>query len=642
MSGTVNPAYLAQLMRGTSVDAAFIAAGRPVTLYSIRLADDIEVKGYKTRQVRDGIGSEIVKLTLTRPASGEATLVIRDGRVTGRVRVGGRDFAISASGKQRATISEYDMSKRPHRDPTYPPIKPGASTFATPSAAPGALSPAGPANPVTINVAILYTPAANAQITDLLASASLAISYTNDAFANSGAYVQFNLVGVVPFDYDEAGMNSPAILNDIMLNSVAAHQVRDNLRADLVSVWSVFTDACGYAEILDGADSYDASPYGYNVISLSYGHECLTDGFAHEHGHNLGSLHDRYKDDPQDLDTTHYNYGYVDTAHMFRTIMSYPDACTAVGVYCSVLPYYSNPNLTYNGAPLGIPDSSPKSADSTRRMNEIAPYVEKFRSGVPMKSVAYSSVLPSSRSISLNQSATFFMAIANAGLADLTNCSVPSMSPVTGGVIDNLDWQTTNPATNQPVGQKDSAFTVPAGQNVTLVMSTQSQSYVQAPAAYKIAVTCDNVDGPQDEIGVNTLDFSVSATPVPDVIVLAATTSNNGILTVPVSGSSAFAVASINIGAAGALTFSADTGGVTLPISLSLCETVPSTGQCKAAPASSVSRMFVTGETPTFGIFATGSGAAVPFSPAVNRIFVHFIDGNGGSHGSSSVAVQTN
>jgi hypothetical protein len=47
------------------------------------------------------------------------------------------------------------------------------------------------------------------------------------------------------------------------------------------------------------------------------------------------------------------------------------------------------------------------------------------------------------------------------------------------------------------------------------------------------------------------------------------------------------------------------------------------------------------GGTPTFAIFASSLGTAIPFDPAHNRVFVRFKTGNGTTVGSTSVAVRT-
>jgi hypothetical protein len=141
--------------------------------------------------------------------------------------------------------------------------------------------------------------------------------------------------------------------------------------------------------------------------------------------------------------------------------------------------------------------------------------------------------------------------------------------------------------------------------------------------------------------GLNTLSLSASATPVPDIVALAATAQNDGILHITgTPGSNAFAVATVNVGASAQITATANTGSAALPLSLSLCQTNPSTGGCLATPAASVSTTIAANTTPTFGIFATASGG-VPFLPATNRIFVQFSDANGIVRGSTSVAVQT-
>jgi hypothetical protein len=99
-------------------------------------------------------------------------------------------------------------------------------------------------------------------------------------------------------------------------------------------------------------------------------------------------------------------------------------------------------------------------------------------------------------------------------------------------------------------------------------------------------------------------------------------------------------VSIIDVPSGTVITISADTGGVDLPITISLCETAPSTGQCFAAPSSTVAMHDAAGATPTFSVFVTDTGR-IALNPAKSRIFVRFLDSNGLSHGSASVAVET-
>ena len=57
-------------------------------------------------------------------------------------------------------------------------------------------------------------------------------------------------------------------------------------------------------------------------------------------------------------------------------------------------------------------------------------------------------------------------------------------------------------------------------------------------------------------------------------------------------------------------------------------------------PTGSVAVTIAAGATPTFSVFATAS-SAIPFAPAVSRVFVRFTDAAGASHGETSVAVMT-
>ena len=159
-----------------------------------------------------------------------------------------------------------------------------------------------------------------------------------------------------------------------------------------------------------------------------------------------------------------------------------------------------------------------------------------------------------------------------------------------------------------------------------------------APTEVQLSFDCANTNPAPVNTGLNTLLFSASNTPVPDIVALAATLNNDGIVNLASTG--VFSVATANVGASGTITASADTGGTILPMSMSLCQTNPSNGQCISAIGASVTTTINANATPTFGIFVTGTGN-VPFDPATNRIFVRFKDGGGITRGATNVAVRT-
>ncbi len=134
--------------------------------------------------------------------------------------------------------------------------------------------------------------------------------------------------------------------------------------------------------------------------------------------------------------------------------------------------------------------------------------------------------------------------------------------------------------------------------------------------------------------------LSASTTPVPDIVALAATAQNDGIRHITgTSGSNAFAVATVNVGATASITATATTGAATLPLAISLCQTDPASGQCISSVGPSATTTINANATPTFAIFATASGS-VPFVPQTNRIFVEFSDAGGHRARSRSVAVE--
>jgi hypothetical protein len=156
-----------------------------------------------------------------------------------------------------------------------------------------------------------------------------------------------------------------------------------------------------------------------------------------------------------------------------------------------------------------------------------------------------------------------------------------------------------------------------------------------------LSFDCINTEPAPVHSGLNTLLLSASTTPIPDIVALGATISNDGILTIPgPTGTGAFAVATVNVGVGGTINATADTGGVSLPLSLTICETNPATGVCLAPLAAAVTTTINASATPTFAIIAA-AGGSVGFDPAVNRIFVRFRDAGNVVRGATSVAVRT-
>jgi len=249
-----------------------------------------------------------------------------------------------------------------------------------------------------------------------------------------------------------------------------------------------------------------------------------------------------------------------------------------------------------------------------------------------------SAVLPSARSVAVGDTATIFATILNATAAPLTNCQIGLGSSAPSGLT--LAYQTTDPTTNAPTGEPNTPATIPANGAQTFVLSFTSEVAFDAPGL-PLVYSCDGVAQALATTGVNTIDLLFSATPIPDIIALEATVSP-GVLEVPFSlnESAAFAVATDNVGVDGTLTVSADTGGATLPLTISICQTNPTSGACLSDPAPTVTLDFTAGGTPTFSLFVTAS-ADIPFNPGDSRIFVRFLDSSATSHGATSVAVET-
>lgn len=477
---------------------------------------------------------------------------------------------------------------------------------------------------------------------------------------------------------------APTITQDLS----AQRTVRQTHGADLVAVLQRTSGGhggCGIASLLgslqDGANPGDINANwanrGFSVSgdwfdSSGNGGFCSDITFAHEIGHNMGFAHN-VEDSGVGTGVRNYANGHrVDCE--FLTIMAYPTnpdnpqsastcppgASRTIGNEQEVA-YFSNPSLNLcpgNVAcgiaqPGGLGVSAPSMdnqdpADNARAAREESRDIVAFQAAV---SPIRSSVLPITRSVQNGTAATAFAALINpAGTqSTATQCQLR----LGGSTGAQFSYQTTT-AVNALSGTPNTPVDIPAGGIQNFVFSVTSAGDFNDNVGLTdgnsannetnlfIEAFCTNRRSSEFVLGLNTLTFTSSATAVPDIIALAAS-SDPGRVNVPTQGNpvGAFAVAISNVGAAGTIDVAADTGSRTLAIqNIEVCETNPGTGACISARGATTQVNVGAGGTATFAVFVRGNGGAIANDPATNRVFVRFTEG-GVARGATSVAVRT-
>lgn len=262
----------------------------------------------------------------------------------------------------------------------------------------------------------------------------------------------------------------------------------------------------------------------------------------------------------------------------------------------------------------------------------IVSSVEAF----PQLTPPFASVLPGSRSVEVGSTATGFASIINSGSTTAVGCSLRPASSVAA----NFLMQTTDPLTNALIGTPDTPVDIPGGGTQTFLFSFAPTQAFET-TEIQLEFSCVNAEAAATIVGLNTFSLSASTAPVADIVALAATLTGDGISRIPgVTGTGVFSVATVNVGTAGTISVSADTGGTALPVSVVVCETNPGNGACLQAPAEIVESQMASNGSATFSFFVQANGS-VTFDPAANRVFARFRDTTGSVRGSTSVAVTT-
>ncbi len=253
----------------------------------------------------------------------------------------------------------------------------------------------------TIDIMVVYTAArANGSINSEIQNA---IATANQIFSDSQVNAQLRLVYSGQTSITESGSVDTDLQHVSNNSQIAA--LRNQYGADLVSMWVKDANGCGKAN--------QVGPFS---VVVEQG--CITPyDFTHEVGHCLGGNHDKYVNPGSN--PFPYSHGLVHLEYIdpvcnggWFTIMAYPDECQDRGVLCCQITYFSNPNISNNGDPTGVPDE----ADNHRALNNEAPIAAGWKqppscspSGVP------SPVSPANGSTAVSTTATLdWSAAANA------------------------------------------------------------------------------------------------------------------------------------------------------------------------------------------------------------------------------------
>jgi hypothetical protein len=136
--------------------------------------------------------------------------------------------------------------------------------------------------------------------------------------------------------------------------------------------------------------------------------------------------------------------------------------------------------------------------------------------------------------VQVGNTATAFATIINSGAA-ASGCAIAPVTSVPASFV----YQTTDPATNGLTGSPNTPVSIPAGAAQSFVIALTPNAPV-VPTEVALGFDCAGANAARSNTGLNTLLYSASVTPVPDIVALAATAMNDGILHITgTSGSNA-------------------------------------------------------------------------------------------------------
>jgi hypothetical protein len=217
---------------------------------------------------------------------------------------------------------------------------------------------------------VLYTTAARTGAggaSGMQSIIDIAVAEANEAYVNSGAAVELNLVYRGEISYSESGVAATDLgrlqtVGDGQLES--AHTLRAQYGADVVVLITESMATYSGLGYIMSPPSSAFEDFAFAVVRRQF----ATGGqvFAHEIGHLMGCQHD--PDNAASSGAYSYSYGhrFNDGTNDYRTVMAYAPGTR--------IPYFSSPAVNFNDTPTGVTNA----ADNALTINNTASYLSAF------------------------------------------------------------------------------------------------------------------------------------------------------------------------------------------------------------------------------------------------------------------------
>ncbi|MDD5296301.1 MAG: M12 family metallo-peptidase [Rhodocyclaceae bacterium] len=465
-TGAGKPAKAAYPVRYDTVRMASLKAGDEVALsvpgrgsyrvsYDATLANDSGSSTWVGHLTE--FGSDFRVVITSGPEGSLGNIMTPSGELE-LVMTGGQQWLVDRQ------ASGYTSFVPPHSDEAHVPegFAPGALRAAAGNATPkvaGAGTTTGTGTTTTTSgttstftgpvadVLVYYTPGfAQARGSQWRLRIDQLVALANQAYVDSGVNLRLRLVGTELANYPDTTYNTTAL--PLFYGSDAASgfgtvgSMRNTRGADLVMLirpfkYSAQGGSCGVGYVL-GSATYPISlysPYAYSVVSdgtdTSAGYYCTDYTFAHELGHNMGSMHDRATVAAQGGGVGAYPYGFgYGMSGTFGTIMSY--ISPRIGKF-------SNPAISTCGGKYacGVSETNTtSSANNALSLNNTAPSVANFKAKVVPDTVSVAGVVSKA---GLPVAAVAFTASGTSPSGTAASCSASGSNGAWACTVP-IDW----------------------------------------------------------------------------------------------------------------------------------------------------------------------------------------------------------